>query len=382
MRPHLRRDKQQVNGLNSPWSILDAEAVGSSDRPAGRPWARPARWAGNLAVFLAGFALIARLLAPAQSTDRLLRAKLEHFRQHKEEYDLVFFGSSRIYRAFDPKVFCRELADRGRPLRAMNFGVGAMRPHEVSAVIRRVQATRPARLRWVMVELMHWEPTILDGMSRHPRTIDWHEPRETWSACRTEWLADLPTVERLSRCGTHVARMAQKYTNFGQGPRRVREWLGEDRLQRATRDVVAAGDGFVAVDDQPGPYYDSRRRTFLTKYYDVFLRQIEAIPAGQRRPATLENFDVAATERQQAAIRAAGAEPIYVVPNVRWGTPVLHRLGEEGVIANFIALNDPQSLPELYEPDHYFDRGHLNRRGAEIFSAELARRFADWLEQR
>lgn len=333
--------------------------------------------------------MVARLFAPSASTDRLLRAKLDHFRQHRDEYDLAFFGSSRVYRAFDPEVFGREMASRGRPLRAFNFGVGPMRPHELNAVIRRALATRSARPRWVMVELVDWEPTFHENMSADPRTIDWHDLRETWSACRTEWLVDRPAGEKvdrpardkLIRCGTHLSRMAEKYTNWGQGPRRIREWVGDDRLQAPTRRVVAAGDGFVAADDETGPYYESRRRQFLTKYFDVFLRQIEEIPAEQRQPATLEHFNVAATRRQQAAIRAAGAEPIYVVPNLRWGTPVLHRLARDGVVPNFIALNDPEELPELYAAEHYFDRGHLNRRGAEHFSAELARRFADWLEE-
>lgn len=349
-----------------------------------------AKWCCNLAAFLLAFAAVARVLTPSVSTDRVLRAKLDHFQQHKDEYDLVFFGSSRIYRAFDPQVFGREMASRGRPLRAFNFGVGPMRPHELNAVIRRALATRSARPRWVMVELVDWEPTFYENMSEDPRTIDWHDLRETWSACRTEWLVDRPTGEKvdrpagdkLIRCGTHLSRMAEKHTNWGQGPRRIREWFGDDPLQASTRRVVAAGDGFVAIDDETGAYYESRRRQFLAKYFHPFLRKIKKIPAEQRQPATLENFNVAATSRQQAAIRAAGAEPIYVVPNLRDGTPVLHRLARDGVISNFIALNDPEELPELYEPDHYFDRGHLNRRGAELFSAELARRFADWLEER
>lgn len=361
--------------------ILDGADSQRPDRRKERRFGKPARWSGNLAAFLLAFAVVAGVLTPSAPSDRLLRAKLDHFRQHKDEYDLVFFGSSRVYRAFDPDAFGREVEGRGRQLRAFNFGIGAMRPHEMNAVIRRVQATKPARLRWVLVELMHWQPTILEGMSESPRTIDWHDPHETWSACRTEWLTELPTAEKLTRCGTHLSLMAAKYANWGQGPRRI-DQFERDRAQASTRPVVAEGDGFVAIDDETGSYYEGRRKTFLTKYLDVFLAQIEEIPAGQRQPATLESFNLAATARQQAAIRAAGAEPIYVVPNLRWAAPVLHRLARDGMISNFIALNDPESLPELYVADHYFDRGHLNRRGAELFSVELARRFADWLDER
>ncbi len=351
-----------------------------------RPVVKAGRCALNLAMFVLGFAVVARVLAPAGSTDPGLQAKLEHFRRHMDDYDLVFFGSSRIHRAFDPRVFGRVLAARGREIRAVNFGVGAMRPHELNAVLRRLLAMRPARLRWVLIELMDWEPTILENMTRHPRTTDWHDLSETWSACRTVWLADLsdkeqPHRERLARWRTHLSQLAVKQTNWGQGPRRIQEWLGRNRPQSRLQQLIARGDGFVAIDDETGPRYRFRRREFLTKYFDTFHRQIRDLPAEQKMPATLAHFNVAATLQQQAAIRAAGAEPIYVVPNLRWGTPVLHRLARDGVISNFIALNDPLSLPALYTAEHYFDQGHLNRRGAWLFSVELAGRFAARLKQ-
>lgn len=310
-----------------------------------------------------------------------MHAKLEHFRRHKDEYDLIFFGSSRTYRAFDPQVFGRESARLGRPVRALNFGIGAMRPHEISALVRRVLASRPARLRWVMIELMHWEPTVLENMTRHPRTTDWHDPCETWSACRTVWLAETTTEKKLARWRTHLERMAVKLTNWGRGPRRVGEWLQSGRPEPALMWWMASGDGFVAIDDETGRRYATRRREFLTKYWATFHRQIRDLPLGQAQPATLQRFNVTAIRRQQAAVRAAGAEPIYVVPNVRWGTPVLHLLARHGQIDNFIALNDPRALPALYTADNYFDQGHLNRRGARHFSVELARRFAGRVQQ-
>lgn len=345
---------------------------------------RVRRWLwrlGNLAAFLMGFAAVAWVLAPRASIELLLQAKLDHFERHKDEYDLVFFGSSRPYRAFDPPVFSAEMARHGREIRAFNFGIGAMRPHEMDALMRRVLAMRPERLRWVLIELMDWEPTILERLDRHPRTIAWHDPHETWSACRTVRLADVTVEEKCDRCCSHLWRMTVKLTNWGQGPRRVDELLGTGLPGPEFLQLVARRDGFVAVDDETSPHYAQRRWAFLHKYHATFRRQIRDIPIGQSEPASLAHFNVAATVRQQTRIRRAGAVPVYVVPNVHWGTPVFHRLARDGLIENFIALNDPQAYPALYEDEHYFDQGHLNRLGARHFSVLLARQFAGRIGQ-
>src|SRR5262245_19965519 len=55
-----------------------------------------------------------------------LRAKYDWYRDHKDEFDGVFIGSSRVFRGFDPLVVDGELATRGVPARTFNLGVGGM----------------------------------------------------------------------------------------------------------------------------------------------------------------------------------------------------------------------------------------------------------------
>ena len=44
-------------------------------------------------------------------------AKLEFFSRHKNEFDTVFLGTSRIYYAVSPEIFDLELTDRAGALR-------------------------------------------------------------------------------------------------------------------------------------------------------------------------------------------------------------------------------------------------------------------------
>src|SRR5713226_6136440 len=49
--------------------------------------------------------------------------KLEYFAGHKDEFDTLFVGSSRIYHQVMPEVFDEVLRANGREARSFNFGI-------------------------------------------------------------------------------------------------------------------------------------------------------------------------------------------------------------------------------------------------------------------
>ena len=335
----------------------------------------------RVALFAASFCAVAWLLRPPRSSDPLFSAKLAYFKQHAHEYDAVFFGSSRVFRGFDTQAFARKLRAHGHELCVFNFGIGAMRPHELTALTHRVLAHRPARMKFVFVELMDWTPTILADLRTHDRTRNWHTPAETFSALATVWRSETTWAERWSKCTTHVSWMLAKYTNAGEGMRFMETWthanMDHDRYLAACR----SHHGFVALDWETDPRYAARRNRFVTENFRVFRRQIKRIPNENDETGSLEEFAVRAQTRQQQLLRRLGVEPIYVIPNLRWGTPDMQRLHQDGHLAHLFAFNSTRKFPQLYAEELYFDRGHLNRRGAEIFSELLADRFATWLDQ-
>ena len=70
--------------------------------------------------------------------------KLAYFARHKDEYDAVFVGSSRVYRQIAPGVFDRQVAaSTGRAMRSFNLGAPSMFLPESLYVIDRILAQRP-----------------------------------------------------------------------------------------------------------------------------------------------------------------------------------------------------------------------------------------------
>jgi len=323
------------------------------------------------------FALVTEALRPQLSPDDLLSAKQRFFARHSHKYDCVFFGSSRIYRAFDPRTFREQLQDRAT-LRAFNFGVGALRPHELNHVLRQVLAAPAPRLKYVIIELMDWTPALPIGLESHPRTVDWHTPSATWQACRTEWLSDQGLWTRICNCQRHLAHAARRFSNHGNGPRWWREWT---RSSTATDDSwIGRRDGFRALDSETGDRFRRRRQQFLQRYYTIFLEQVSLIDHTNRSTGNLTHFNLKALRDQQDWLLRRGLKPIYVIPNVRWGTPHLNRLKSAGILQSMLTLNHTRRFPDLYRPDHYFDRGHLNNSGAIAFSRILADQISPHLQ--
>ena len=149
--------------------------------------------------------------------------KLAWFDAHRDDYDVLFVGSSRVFRGVVPEVFDREMARRGHPVRSFNFGVSGMAGYETSALARRILDDPPRRLRWVVVELDGWDPSLPPENRFKRRTVAWHDLAETLSAVRTAWASDRPALQRLDLTSSHLLHWAARSTGAGRG----RALLGE-----------------------------------------------------------------------------------------------------------------------------------------------------------
>ena len=57
-------------------------------------------------------------------------------------------------------------------------------------------------------------------------------------------------------------------------------------------------------------------------------------------------------------------------PNLVWAA-------ENDVVSTLLRFDDPERYPELYDPALRFDRHHLSKEGARLYTAEVARRILE-----
>ncbi len=324
---------------------------------------------------LLGFLLVA--MAGRDATpgpeDFPITVKLEHLREHIGEYDALLIGRSHVWRSYVPDVLDAELERAGRPLRTFNLGGPGMADAEIDHVLRRVLDMPGQRLRYVFVETPDWLTATEDNLFTN-RAVDWHTPLQLARTVRTLLRADLGWGERFARLWDHLRMTAQRFAAFGQGRRIVGALRGEEEPQPMTLEEVASGRGYQALDDLRTDDIKRRRQGFL-RNRDGFPARVAAITAGNGSPFDLDRYDRASLDEQIAAIRAAGAEPVYIVPPGMDATPHAYALDAAGLLPAFLPFNRPDVHPGLYRFERRFD-GHLTREGAVDASRLLARAFA------
>jgi hypothetical protein len=312
------------------------------------------------------------------------------WQQHKDAYDGLFFGSSRMYRGIVPEVFDERLAQREHALRSYNLGMRAMLPHETNELLRRVLAEQPERLKFVVLELADWAPRRENDFAA--RTVAWHDLPETVAAMRTRWLEDQSLGTRLQDVRLQFLQWGSRATALGLGAERARLWFTEQTRprkldkQRAEYDEALATSlawrGHAPFSDREyaeGP--TARHHRELQKKRYEFAEHVEVLHELNATDASTERFNLAALEDQIAMVRAAGVEIVYVTPPSFEELPVLHSLARQGHVPNFLPFDDPLEYPDFYDLDKRFDLRHLDDKGARQFSRVLANTFADRLDE-
>ncbi len=327
---------------------------------------------------LLGFGTVALLIHPLVPwpEEKAMRAKYEHFAAHKDEFDAVYIGSSRVLRGIDPRRIDADIEATGRPFRSFNFGLAGMMALESDFVLRELLALSPARLEYVLFEANTWYGGFDDPWAdpHSQRNVYWHTLPQTMKALETLWLSNKPAWERLKLAGTHLETMVWKYVNYGQGARIWARLSGTDADEVGEEIAVAEiaeGRGYQPLEALTDHYHEFNRNEFL-KSQDKYKAMIREIPAQNAAPTDLATYNFAALRSQQELVRQAGMQLIYVVlPSMR-GSPDARVLHESGHVPVLFHFNQPEKYPFLFEMDRLQDAWHPTRLGTQELSDLLA----------
>ncbi len=377
------------------------DLVSATHRARGRPSLPAAVGSvllGALAFLVTG-ALLRAVLPPPPETP--LETKLDHLREHRG-YDVLFVGSSSVYRHVDPALFDELTAAAGRPTRSYNLGVPAMSGLETLHALRRVLDLDLPELRWVVLDARH--PGYMLAGENHltSRVASWHDLPTTWWAVRL--VADAPeTVAwKLDQLRRHLTAFAYRTGNVG----RLRELL-EPRLEgnpqsRAEHDAEAeanrvmergrAGDGFAPLDWAMGQATALQQRFLYERRMgweaeaDEMLAGVEAARAGgwplldyQGEPRAVQELTEAERDLLRTLVATAEQRGVSVVflnaPDVRQKEFFVRAGLRDGVVPGLLDTDDPELYPALFHRRNRFDRDHLNEAGAALYTRVLAQRF-------
>lgn len=319
----------------------------------------------------AGASAILRTLVPWPE-EYGLRAKHDWFVRHKDEFDVAFLGSSRVFRGIDPRVIDASLAAAGVSARSCNLAVGGMTGFESDYFLKELLELRPAQLKTVVIEDQPWDASsYFLGNTFSSRSIFWHSPAETMLALRSVAASDEPVERKLEHAWTHVRLCGMKLANVAQGPRIALDLLGRshDPLKRAlTTSELDSARGFQALDDLVAGEFAAWREKMLARRAE-FEAMVAGIPAENARAVDVSRYDFDALAVQVRTAEHAGVALVRLLPPASSGQPEALELARRGVFRLLLDYNDPIRYPQFFAVERRFDDHHLDSVGA----AELSR---------
>ena len=325
-----------------------------------------------LVAFLTASFVVHSLLPPI--VPKGIAAKLEFFAQHKDEFDTLIVGTSRLYYSVSPGLFDQTTRENGLSTRTFNFGIDGMHPPENFYVLEQILKTKPRNLKWVVLEMADIQ-TKGDNILGTQRLVYWHDwPRTALTLKKAlnprgdaDWLIKTSRLWLARRdLFSNLVLFGRQFSNVG----RAADFFPSEKRERLRDAVVELGpyrDGYRHPGDAMSP---ERAALFHAR-----LAQ-ESSAARQRflDPATEQGYRNAGSQ-----IREAGAAPFFVVAPILLQSAA--RFRNSPPPGPLIYFNDSKKYPALYDTRVRIDDAHLTYEGAREFTRLLAQEFVRHMRQ-
>jgi hypothetical protein len=315
--------------------------------------------------------------------------KVEYLRRHHDRYNVLFVGTSTIYRSIDPVALREIAARRGCDVRAFNLGVSKLRLTE----LRHVRERLPASM------LRDYDLIVLSPMT--PSGIE----VANWPSSRVQYFADwegyvsslvdiweYPTDRQLKNLyfavmltGSHLYELL----GIGQLTAGISGWP-QAGAGNQTGDLFDGGaildfsrHGFVALDDEPDEAF--RRRADAITRNPAYFHKLKA-----------ESDDpgpYAGPVAQRAWRRVERSMDFFAdidVPKLIFLPPMVARRAEDRALTEHAAAlgmpvlnyNQIHRYPELFDHRKWFDYYHVNQAGADAVTRLLGEDICSFIDKR
>jgi hypothetical protein len=323
-----------------------------------------------------------RAVLPFPEIDGGVSDKFRFFAAHKDEFNTLFIGSSRIYFQISPAIFDRVTGESGLSTHSFNFGIGGMYLPETAYLLEQILKLKPRNLKWVFVEYDELQTKWSPENQTSRRALYWADWKRVSLLLRK--LTDtgtgpprLPSPAKFreivlrqknekntrSLLTFYATQLEKNSTNVARAADILDYFLGRDRNDRLASYLGAASDGYVTRPNRMSPNQAAAYERALA----ATMAQIGTRPLSSY---TIQTYRQCAQE-----VRNIGAAPIFLItPSTTQIDIKTENTGLPGVV---MAFNNPGIYPDLYRSDVRRDGQHLTKSGAEEFTRIVAANFVE-----
>lgn len=343
---------------------------------------KPFLYVRNAALFALALYLGSLFLDRVVPEPQFMRSELDYFSEHKDEFELLFLGSSVIRRGIIPREFDARLSELGHEVKSFNLAIPGMRAHELNYFLKQILALKPTRLRWIVMELDRFNPIIQEENQLAARMVYWHDMPQTLLALESVRLEQGSILKQLEAAKVHTVLLGAKLSHIGRGP----DWFVELRegWKAQTDKTLIENRGWVPFTSEElaglGDSMVAQNRRMLLKDPEWYAREVQALRESNQNLSSSEGFNFKAFEDRMARAEEAGIKLIHVLPPQLDLLPHIHQALENGELQPTLDYHHPDRFPEFYKIEHHFDRNHLNLQGAQLWSRRLAEDFVGQID--
>lgn len=299
--------------------------------------------------------------------------KLAILAQSAPDVTAASFGSSHIHNGFDPRAFDEVMAEAATPTRTLNLGVqggsqveqAVMAKHFLEVAAQNGEAAR--RRRYLVLLEANAGVNFTDDHMFHPRVINIYD-RSAVNLVAHFSDHEFGLTRRIGRVAYGLIAMTLHDLNVGMLSNAIfTPSLKAEELQNETmqdrRGLLT--DPFRADDEKhllealakrpPEPVVE---KAALSEGLSYLVEEL-------RRSTQLPDVDF-------AYVVAPMIDDLYAVK--QYPPCIDEPFGPVPILD----VADPRSFPELYQANMWHDVGHLNEKGAALFTRRLAEKAKAW----
>ena len=302
--------------------------------------------------------------------------KYTYYQANKDNYNALFFGSSRVLNHISPEIVDQEARAHGVDINSYNLGVPAMREIHSYIFLRDVLKTAPTSLEWVFIEISldkGYEPF---ANARTGRSIYWHNFRNTKVAIDYVLTSEETLLNKAVLATSHILPYIYHRLNVGAFFNKLLPLNFFSTDLQADQEAYEKNKGFLGIH---GDENDEFRQLFLTNIAD-YESDVKSLKEYHQKSHQITQ-KLPYNKRQLIrkivkVVNQSGATPVFLITPTLDTSEDLYQAYQEGLFPKLLAYNDPSKYPHFYGLENRHDAGHLNIDAAHVFSRELAQDFA------
>lgn len=301
--------------------------------------------------------------------------------ENKEGGDVFFFGSSRVYRQIDPNLFDELINEvSSNEIKSFNLGAPAtFNPQSYFLYENFLESELSKNAKFCFLELDNVD-LLSDYFLHEERVTYWQNFSDIIFVMKSHYYnGGLNSDKKVKSILNYSISYLEGMLHFGHFGQQIINLNYYDNSYIGSR-----SNGFLPLEDHLKLTNDTKVKSNLLERQQNILDNPKLLTVMKNKNLaayndTIGQYDIVNLDKIMKLIELSdnkGIELIFIL-SPRNAQPELIRLSQQIPQKNFIDICNPISFGVLYELENSFDVGHLNSKGAKVYTKLLFESFKD-----